>query len=93
MIFRPIIEIEGTITSVWNGTAKSGEPITLAEFINREDGKRYVLTSLLPLKVGFFEGVITQNKSQLSFMVLPITREELAGDRKRAEEAFGANSE
>lgn len=87
-IFRPIIELDGEIISVWKGTSKQGKPINLAEFINREDGKRYVLTSPDVLVKGLFWCAVTQNYSEMSYGVIPITKERLDKARREAEEHF-----
>lgn len=81
-MIKPIIELDGTITSVWKGTSKQGKPINLAEFINSEDGKRYVLTSPGVLVEGHFWFAVTQNHSEMSYSVYPITKEEYE-DHKR----------
>lgn len=85
-MFKPIIELDGTITSVWKGTSKQGKPINLAEFINSEDGKRYVLTSPGVLVEGHFRFIVTQNHSEMSYSVLPATQEKWKKFKEKSEE-------
>lgn len=68
--WKPIIHLDGVVISTWKGTAQNGGSIYLAEFINNEDNKRYVLTSPNPIASGNIKVVVEKNASEASYKIL-----------------------